>query len=140
MMKKIIYLSSLFLALTFFACNNNAKTEEEKNAATAKPLMSEHTELKAADSEADKNFAVIKVPTSVCQTCEETITAAIKAVDGVIDVKVSSKEHTAKVKIDEKKTSLQKVRAAISKAGYDADDVKRDENAYKKLPACCKHA
>lgn len=140
MMKKLIPLSSLFLTLIFFACNNNTKTTDDKNQPGQQPVMSQHTELKAASSEADKDYATIKVPTSVCETCEETITNAVKAVDGVIDVKVSAKEHLAKVKIDEKKTNLQKIRTAISKAGYDADDVKRDENAYKKLPACCKHA
>jgi hypothetical protein len=36
------------------------------------------------------------------------------------------------------KTSPEKIRKAISKVGYDADDVTADPKAYSKLDACCK--
>ena len=36
------------------------------------------------------------------------------------------------------KTTTEAIRTAISKLGYDADDVKADPKAYEKLPACCK--
>ena len=35
-------------------------------------------------------------------------------------------------------TNIENVKTAIANAGYDADDVKADEGAYKKLPKCCK--
>jgi hypothetical protein len=36
------------------------------------------------------------------------------------------------------KTSPEKIRKAISKVGYDADNVTADPKAYSKLDACCK--
>jgi len=36
------------------------------------------------------------------------------------------------------KTSPEKIRTAVSKIGYDADDVVADPKAYEKLPECCK--
>lgn len=138
-MKRTISIAMLFLAVTFTACNQETKTEAPKADAQPKATMSEKTELKAAPAE-DKDYTTIKLPTSICETCEETITKAVKAVNGTIDVKVNTKEHFAKVKFDAKKTDLQKIRIAISKAGYDADNVKRDEKAFEKLPACCKSA
>ena len=36
-----------------------------------------------------------------------------------------------------KKTNPEKLRLAITKIGYDADELKADEKAYNKLPGCC---
>jgi hypothetical protein len=36
------------------------------------------------------------------------------------------------------RTNVENIKAAIANAGYDADDVKADAEAYKKLPKCCK--
>ena len=36
------------------------------------------------------------------------------------------------------KTTPDKIRKAISDAGYDADDVTAEETAYKRLPKACK--
>ena len=43
------------------------------------------------------------------------------------------------VKIDPKKTDVVKVRTAIAKLGYTADEVAPDMAAREKLPACCKN-
>lgn len=37
-----------------------------------------------------------------------------------------------------KKTNIQTIREAISKLGYDADDVKADQKGYESLDGCCK--
>jgi hypothetical protein len=36
------------------------------------------------------------------------------------------------------RTNLENVKTAIANAGYDADDVKAEKDAYEKLPKCCK--
>jgi hypothetical protein len=36
------------------------------------------------------------------------------------------------------RTTPDQLRKAISKLGYDADEVPADQKAYEKLPACCK--
>ena len=39
-----------------------------------------------------------------------------------------------------KKTSLEKIKTAITKLGFDADEMKADPEAYEKLDDCCKKA
>jgi mercuric ion binding protein len=36
------------------------------------------------------------------------------------------------------RTTIENIKTAIANIGYDADDVTADEEAYKKLPTCCK--
>jgi len=42
-----------------------------------------------------------------------------------------------KVKYDSKKLSLQAIRERVASVGYQADDVKANEEAYNALPGCC---
>ena len=60
-----------------------------------------------------------------------TYTKGIKSVDLDLETKVLTLEYRTD------KTDADKLRTAVSKIGYDADDVKADEAAYQKLPACC---
>ena len=45
---------------------------------------------------------------------------------------------TIKVVYNTKKTDLATIKTAISKLGYDADDIKADTIAYEGLDGCCK--
>jgi copper chaperone CopZ len=81
---------------------------------------------------------MINVPTIVCNSCISTITKALKKVDGVKSTKIDLKMKIATVTYASTKTSLSKIEKAIAKAGYDANDTKRDPAAYEKLDACCK--
>jgi mercuric ion binding protein len=47
-------------------------------------------------------------------------------------------KKTATVEFISAKTNLGAIRQAIAGAGYDADSVKRNEEAYNHLPECCK--
>ncbi|MDA3843881.1 MAG: heavy-metal-associated domain-containing protein [Candidatus Kapabacteria bacterium] len=81
----------------------------------------------------------IKTPSVQCGMCKATIEKALKAVDGVVKSNVDVKETkitTVKYKTDI--TNPDKIRLAISKAGYVADSVQADKKAYDKLPTCCK--
>ena len=92
----------------------------------------------AQQKKADK-YSEIKIKTSAqCDMCKETIEKAMAFEKGVktSDLNVESKVVT--VKYDATKTTPEKIRLAISKVGYDADDVKADEKAYSKLSPCCK--
>ncbi len=82
--------------------------------------------------------AIINIPTSKCASCEKTITAAVKGIDGVTDVKVDAKTHKAEVKYTDGKTTPDAIRATIAKAGYTADGVTRDSAGYAALDECCK--
>jgi mercuric ion binding protein len=80
----------------------------------------------------------INVPTMVCSSCVKTVTNALKKVEGVKTAKVDLKKKTATVTYASTKVTVDKLEKAIADAGYDANDVKRNPEAYEKLDACCK--
>lgn len=74
----------------------------------------------------------------VCETCGPKFEKTLLKEPGVQMVTLDDKAMTIKVVYNTKKTSLDKVRQAISKLGYDADDLKADVAAYEGLDGCCK--
>ena len=82
--------------------------------------------------------AVIKTPTVICDMCKEKIEKYLGKEYGVTSVKVDVKKKTTSVTWLTDRTNIENIKTAIANAGYDADDVSADEDAYKKLPACCK--
>ena len=48
-----------------------------------------------------------------------------------------SNNKKVKVKYDPNQITPEQIRQVISKTGYDADNVKKDEEGFNKLPACC---
>ncbi len=93
--------------------------------------------LFAQQKKADK-YSEIKIKTSAqCDMCKETIEKAMAYEKGVktSDLNVDTKICT--VKYDATKTTPEKIKLAISKVGYDADEVKADQKAYAKLSPCC---
>ena len=57
---------------------------------------------------------------------------------GVTSVELDDKTKIVTISYKTAKTDPDKLRKAISKLGYDADDVEAAPDAYAKLPACCK--
>ena len=53
-----------------------------------------------------------------CGGCEETVETEIKKLDGIKSVKADHVKKTVKVKYDDKKVTLEQVKAAITAAGY----------------------
>lgn len=92
---------------------------------------------------AQKEKAVLKIKeakiktTAQCELCKERIEKAVKKLNGIesCDLQVDSKVLT--VKYDSEATDIDKIRKAVNKAGYGADDTKADAKAYRKLPKCC---
>lgn len=81
----------------------------------------------------------IKIQTSaVCGMCEERIESNMAFEKGVKSVELDDKTKIVTIVYKTSKTNPEKLREAISKLGYDADDVEADPKAYAKLPACCK--
>jgi copper chaperone CopZ len=87
-----------------------------------------------------KKTEVVKIslPSMVCSTCKDIIQKAIYAVDGVKNVDIDLDKKTAEVTFVPFQTSLEVIERAITDAGYDANDKKRNMEAYESLPACCK--
>ena len=80
----------------------------------------------------------IKTQSVQCGMCKKTIEKALSKIDGIISVDVDYKKKVTTIKFDAEKITLEKIRKHISKAGYDADDVKADKEAYNNLHNCCK--
>jgi copper chaperone CopZ len=83
--------------------------------------------------------AEIAIKTSAqCEMCKERIEKALAFEKGVKRVELNLETKTVTVIYRTGKTEPAKLRKAISKTGYDADDVPADQGAYNMLPACCK--
>ena len=89
--------------------------------------------------DAGSKWATVEIKTSgICEMCKETIETALAYEKGVKKSNFDTGSHIVTVTYNSEKTSPDKIRLAISKAGYDADDVKADPKAYDKLDDCCK--
>ena len=81
----------------------------------------------------------IKIKTSSqCDMCKERIEEALAFEKGVKSSELDLETKIVTVTYKAGKTTPGKIRTAISKVGYDADDVSAEMKAYGKLPACCK--
>jgi copper chaperone CopZ len=98
--------------------------------------------LAAPDAQAQDKPAKageLKIKTSAqCGMCKEAIEKAMSFEKGVkfANLDVDSKVLTVRYKAS--KTSPDKIRQAVAKTGYDADEVPAVQAAYDKLPDCCK--
>ncbi len=92
----------------------------------------------AIRSEARAKSAVINIKTSaICGSCKKRIEGALKSTEGIQEAVVNLNNKVVKVKYDPAKISQNQIRLVIVNAGYDADDMKKDEAAFNKLPMCC---
>lgn len=73
-----------------------------------------------------------------CETCGLKFKTEMLKIKGVKMYELNDKAMTFTVYYNAKKTSLQNIKVAISKLGYDADEVKADSQAYESLDGCCK--
>ena len=81
---------------------------------------------------------VIKTPTVICESCKARIEEYLLREPGISAVNVDYKKKTTTVTYLTDRNNIEGIKAAIANVGYDADDVKADEDAYKHLPSCCK--
>lgn len=103
-----------------------------------KTLLTSLALVFALGANAQKNLANVDIKTTaICDMCEKTIETELIYEKGVKKVDVHLDDAMVHVQYDKTKTSPEKIRVAISKLGYSADDVVGDEAAFKKLPACC---
>ena len=82
--------------------------------------------------------ATISIPTVQCDECKDRIEKYLTREEGMQTVKVDVKKKTCKVTYFWDRTNIENIKTAIANTGYDAGDVTADEEAYKKLPTCCK--
>lgn len=81
----------------------------------------------------------IQIKTSAqCGMCKDRIEKALSYEKGISSSSLDLKTKVVTVVYNSKKISPDKIRLAISKVGYQADDLKADPFAYEALPPCCK--
>jgi len=77
----------------------------------------------------------LKVTGMTCGGCTSNVTNALNAVKGVDDVAVSLSAGEAVVQYDERVTSAEKLKSAVTAAGYGVGAV--DPNQKPKGKGCC---
>jgi periplasmic mercuric ion binding protein len=86
---------------------------------------------------AQKAEKVVIKTSAECGDCKERIESKLNYTKGIAfaELDYETKELTIKFKSD--KITLAEVKKIVSELGYDADEVKANEEEQKKLPACC---
>ncbi|ODS89260.1 MAG: hypothetical protein ABS44_05130 [Chryseobacterium sp. SCN 40-13] len=74
----------------------------------------------------------------ICETCGKLFEKELYKIKGLKSYDLNEEAKTLTVYYNAKKTNIETIRTAISKLGYDADDVKAVPEAYAKLDGCCK--
>ena len=70
--------------------------------------------------------------------CVANIENALNGVDGILKYKVELETDQVKIKYNADMISLKGIEQLISKAGYQANNLPADVDAYNKLAMCCK--
>ncbi|MCH2043582.1 MAG: TonB-dependent receptor [Saprospiraceae bacterium] len=72
-----------------------------------------------------------------CGMCITNIQNGLGKLGGVDEVDVDLNTNEVTVHYNEETISAQAIRIALTKVGYNADDLKADQKAMQSLPACC---
>ena len=102
--------------------------------------MNASAQQSAKDSVINSDGTVtIRIKTSaVCDMCKETMEEAMSYEKGVKSSSLDVDSKILTVTYHPKKTDSNKIRVAVTKSGYDADDLPSDPKAYENLHSCCK--
>jgi copper chaperone CopZ len=73
-----------------------------------------------------------------CGSCSSTIYSAVKKAGGIKFTSINPEKNTITVTYKPALTTPDKIRKALSEAGFDADDIKAIPQACEKLDDCCK--
>ena len=91
----------------------------------------------SANLQAQTKAETIKVSGN-CGTCKKKIEKAATAA-GASFASWDKSTKILDVKYDAAKTNEKKIQESIAAAGYDTQDVKATDEAYKKLDECCQY-
>ncbi len=112
------FLKTIVVALLLFSANSFAQQKTIQTAVIKTQIYCDHCKQ--------------------CESCGDKFNKELLKEKGVQMVVLDEKEMTIKVTYNSKKTDLNKIKTAISKLGFDADDIKADAVAYEELDGCCK--
>lgn len=86
-----------------------------------------------------KKTETVSIKTSaICSQCKDRLEKNIAFEKGVKAVNLDLETKVLTVTYKKGKNSKENLKKAVSKIGYDADELEADPKAYERLPACCK--
>lgn len=121
--------------MVFTACKNETSKESETVGTESTTEATHDHDAKTSGDLADATFGV----RGNCNMCKATIEKAAGEVDGVENAVWDVSKKKIDVSFDASKTSIEAIKMAIAGAGYDTEGMRSNEEAYKKLPACCQY-
>lgn len=91
------------------------------------------------DNKKNSELVVVEIQTSaICGDCKKRLEHDIAFEKGVKSVELDDETKVLTVKFKEGKNTKEKIKKAITKVGYDADEMSAVKKAYDALPECCK--
>ncbi len=88
-------------------------------------------------------WATIKTPNLRCWTCKQRLEDYMareigQTESGIIKMQINMLSGTTRVQYWPDRVNVNYIQTAFANAGFDADEIKAEENTYKKLPPACK--
>lgn len=123
---------------------NNIKSKKMKKLLLL-TLMVPFLFIRVSGQEKKPEWATIKTPNLRCWECkkrlEDFMAREVSQTEGgIIKMQINLLSGTTRVQYWPGRVTLNYIQTAFANAGFDADDIKAEENAYKKLPSNCKRA
>lgn len=73
-----------------------------------------------------------------CEMCVERLEKTLKSEAGIIKVRFNLNANAITVVYDDAITDTEKIKVAITRTGYQADEYPPNKKAFESLPMCCK--
>ena len=77
---------------------------------------------------------------AICGSCKDKIESELNYTKGIVFAELDMETKEVTVKYKTKHISEEGVKKVVTGLGYDAGDMKRNEEAFNKLPKCCQSA
>jgi copper chaperone CopZ len=122
---KSIVIASIFLLFVYFltGCGkSDNKTSETKT--DNKNTQQTANDKQTLKTSADDKSVEIQCSGMTCTGCENSVKSKVKKVDGVKDVIADHKTNVVKASYDPAKTDVDKIKEAVTAAGFDVVNVK----------------
>jgi copper chaperone CopZ len=89
-------------------------------------------------SDPAKKIDTVNIQTSaVCKMCKERLEHDMSFEKGVKSVELDMDSKVLTIVYKKDKTTVEKLKKAVTEIGYDADEMVADQKAHDRLPACC---
>ncbi len=87
----------------------------------------------------EKDLVTVEIQTSaVCGQCKDRLEHDLAFEKGVKFVELDEETKVLTIKYKKGKNTKENLKKAVTKVGYDADELPANLKAYNSLPACCK--